>query len=43
VLARKRCYDARPRIAEILSSSDAAESAPDAAPAPVPSPARGAS
>jgi predicted RND superfamily exporter protein len=43
VLARKRCYDARPRIAEILSSSDAAEVALGAAPVPSPAPARGSS
>ena len=44
-LARKRSYDTRPAIAEILSSSDAAESALGTAPAPVPSPspARGSS
>jgi uncharacterized protein len=29
VLARKRCYDTRPRIAEILPSSDTAEGTPD--------------
>jgi hypothetical protein len=28
VLARRRTYDARPRIAELLSSSDEAEGAP---------------
>jgi hypothetical protein len=32
VLARKRTYDPRPRIAELLPSSDEAEGAPGAAP-----------
>jgi predicted RND superfamily exporter protein len=36
VLARKRAYDARPRIAELLPSSDEAEGAP--VPVPKPSP-----
>jgi len=39
VLARKRAYDARPRIAELLSSSHEAEGAPVTnAPPPVPAP-----
>jgi uncharacterized protein len=43
VLARKRAYDARPRIAEILSSSAAAETSPNL-PEPAPPPAaRGSS
>ena len=46
LLARKRTYDARPRIAEIVSSSpDFAEPAPgdDPAASQSPSPARGSS
>jgi hypothetical protein len=44
LLARKRSYDARPRIAEILPSSEAAEGSLDAIPSPAtpsPSPVRG--
>jgi hypothetical protein len=36
VLARKRAYDARQRIAELLPSSDEAEGAPAVAPVPTP-------
>jgi hypothetical protein len=42
VFARKRAYDERPRIAEILSSSDAASEG-ELTPAPTPSMLRGSS
>ena len=43
VLARKRAYDTRPRIAELLTSSDEAEGAPGPSKAPSPSLSRGPS